>query len=146
MKNPKLLKLMNFWPPFLGAGIKVLSISSDFSEIKAKLKLRFYNRNYVGTAFGGSIYSFVDPFYMLMLIQKLGKGYIVWDKAASIKFIKPGKTDLFATFKIDDEEVERIKNELKSSPKVEPIYTLEIKDKNDELVAIVEKKLYIKKK
>lgn len=146
IKKSKLLKLINFWPPFLGAGIKVERIDPDFTKIEAKLKLRFYNRNYVGTAFGGSLYAFVDPFLMLMLIEKLGRGYIVWDKAASIKFIKPGKSDVFATFEISNEEIERIKNELMHSPKLEPVYKIEIKDKNNELIALVEKTLYIRKK
>lgn len=146
LKGAFLFKLMSFWPPYFGAGIVVDYIARDFTEIRARLKLRFYNRNYVGTAFGGSMYSFVDPFYMLMLIQKLGKGYIVWDKSASIKFIRPGKTDLFATFLMSDEEVTRIKNELMYMEKIEPLYTLEIKDKNNERVAIVEKRLYIRKK
>lgn len=146
LKDKIIFKLINFWPPFLGAGIKVLFISEDFSEIRVALKSRFYNKNYLGTAYGGSIYSMVDPFYVLMLLQLLGKGYIVWDQAAVIKFLKPGKSDLFATFKISPEEVKRIKNELGSLNKIVPVFQVEIKNKEGELVALVDKTIYIRKK
>lgn len=146
LKDKIIFKLINYWPPFFGAGIKVLSIKDDFSEIKVCLKARFYNRNYLGTAYGGSIYSMVDPFYVLMLLQLLGKGYIVWDQAAHIKFLKPGKTDLFTTFKITPEEVVRIKNELGHTNKIMPVYQVEIKNKEGELIALVDKTIYIRKK
>lgn len=146
LKDRIIFKLINFWPPFLGAGIKVLYISKNFDEIRVSLKSSFYNKNYLGTAFGGSIYSMVDPFYVLMLLQLLGKGYIVWDQAATIKFIKPGRTDLFATFKISKEEVSRIKSELGNQNKIAPIYQVEIKNKEGELIALVDKTIYIRKK
>lgn len=87
MKKSALLKLINFWPPFIGTGIRVKSISKDFTDITVELKLRFWNKNYVGTQFGGSIYAMTDPFYMLILMENLGREYIVWDKAANIRFL-----------------------------------------------------------
>jgi hypothetical protein len=82
---------MSFYPPYLGAGVRVRHISDDFRDVTVSMGLGWYNRNYVGTQFGGSLYSMVDPFYMLMLMENLGRQYIVWDKAADIDFISPGK-------------------------------------------------------
>ena len=82
---------MNLWFPFLGAGIRVTRLQSDWKAIDVEMKLRSWNSNYVGTHYGGSLYSMTDPFYMLMLIENLGRDYIVWDKAATIRFRKPGK-------------------------------------------------------
>ena len=86
-----LLRLLRIYPPFLGAGIRIKRMSEDLREIDVEMKLHWWNANYVGTHYGGSLYSMADPFYMLMLLENLGSGYIVWDKAASIRFRKPGK-------------------------------------------------------
>src|SRR4051812_22273637 len=100
MKKSSLLKLMNFWPPFLGAGIHVDFMAPDYHRIDVSMKLRFWNRNYVNTHYGGSLYSMTDPFYMLMLMQILGRDYIIWDKSASIRFKKPGMGKVRAVFEL----------------------------------------------
>ena len=100
MKARWLRLLFNVFPAYRGTGARVTYIAEDFSEVRVKLPLSWRTRNYVGTIFGGSIYGAVDPMYMIMLIKLLGSDYIVWDKAASIRFRKPGRTTLFATFKI----------------------------------------------
>lgn len=141
-----LFKIMNFWPPFWGAGIRIDHVSKDFLEVDVSLKLRFWNRNYVGTQYGGSLYSMTDPFYMLMLIQLLGRGYIVWDKAATIRFKKPGTGKVFAQFRLTREQIEAFKEELKGKNKIEPILTVYIKDDEGNVIAEVDKTLYIKKK
>jgi len=138
--------MFRLYPPYLGSGLRVVRIGDNFDFIDVKLVLRFWNRNYVGTQFGGSLYSMCDPFMMYILIKKLGWDYIVWDKGAEIKFIKPGKGDVFAHFSLDDEAIEAIKAQAEVSEKVEPVYTIEVKDKNGNLIALVNKKLYIKKK
>lgn len=84
------LKVMNFWPPYLGAGIKVSLLDEREMVVEVSMRLKKLNSNYVGVHFGGSLYSMVDPFYMLILMKKLGGSYIVWDKAASIQFKSPG--------------------------------------------------------
>lgn len=137
---------MNFWPPFWGAGIRIDHVSKDFCEIDVSLKLRFWNRNYVGTTYGGSLYSMTDPFYMLMLIQLMGRGYVVWDKAAEIRFKKPGVTKVFAQFRLTKEQINEFKEELKSKNKIEPILTVYVKDNEGNVIAEVDKTLYIKKK
>ena len=110
------------------------------------MPLRFYNRNYVGTHFGGSLYSMCDPFYMLMLINILGPGYIVWDKAASIRFKKPGKGLMKATFELTEEKIAEIRAAADAQPKVEPQFQVVVKDEEGSVVAEVDKLLYIKKK
>ena len=92
LMQPKYLKLLlNIYPPYLGAGIRVVQISGDFREVIVAMKLRWYNRNYVGTHFGGSLSAMTDPFFMLMLLNILGNDYIVWDQAARIQFLRPGR-------------------------------------------------------
>ena len=87
-----LRRAVNLWPPFLGAGIRVTHVAPDMKAIDVEMKLRWWNANYVGTHFGGSLFAMTDAFYMLMLMANLGRGYIVWDKAATIRYRKPGKT------------------------------------------------------
>lgn len=141
-----LLRLMNFWPPFLGAGIKVDFMAPDFHQIKVSMKLRFWNRNYVNTHYGGSLYSMTDPFYMLMLMQLMGRDYIIWDKSASIRFKKPGKGRVHAIFELSKEQIDFFKTELLTKTKIEPLLIVKIMDESGDVVAEVEKCLYLKKK
>lgn len=144
--KPYLLRFWNFWPPLLFSGIKIVKISPDFKYIKVRLKLRFWNANYVGTAFGGSIFAMTDAFYMVMLMKNLGPTYIVWDKAAEIRYVKPGKTDVLAEFVITDEEIDNIKELLKDSDKMDWIKPVQVIDKEGQLIADVKRIIYIKKK
>lgn len=137
---------INLYPPFLGAGIRVERISEDYLEIDVALGLRWYNRNYVGTQFGGSLYAMTDPFFMLMLMNVLGRNYIVWDQAAKIEFVSPGKGTVRARFRIAQEEIGRLKAEAESGAPLRPVYTVEVHDEQDVLVARVEKTLYVRKK
>lgn len=123
LRRPLVLRLINLWPPYLGAGIRVTRISDDLRTFEVRMKLRWYNRNYVGTQFGGSLYSMCDPFYMLILMHGLGRGYEVWDKAAKIRFRRPGRTTVHATFHVPDEEIERIRRETDAHGKTEPTFT-----------------------
>lgn len=146
MKKSALLRLINFWPPYFGAGVRVTHISSDMRSIDVEMKLRFWNKNYVGTQFGGSLYSMVDPFYMLMLLENLGRDYIVWDKAASIRFRKPGQGRVRAQFRLEPSQIESIKAQAESGDKVEPRFEIKILDETGEVVAEVEKLLYVRRK
>lgn len=138
--------LFSFYPPYLGSGIKITHISSDFKFIRVELSLNFFNTNYVGTHFGGSLFSMTDPFYMLMFLKNMGKEYIVWDKKATIEFIKATQEDVYAEFKITNEEIELIKQELNSKKSLEKNFFVEIKTKsNREIIAKVEKTLYFRK-
>jgi hypothetical protein len=138
--------VMNLWPPFLGAGIRVRRLQPDWKLVEVEMKLRFWNANFVGTHYGGSLYSMTDPFYMLMLIANLGADYIVWDKAASIRFRKPGKGKMLASFRLSDEQVQSIRQQLQTQEKVEPVFLVEVRDERGELVAEVQKILHVRKK
>ena len=141
-----LLKLINFWPPYLGAGVRVKKISADFTSIDVEMKLRFWNQNYVSTHFGGSLYAMTDPFLMLMLIENLGKDYIVWDKAASIRFKKPGRGRVRVHFELTREQIDSIRKQADQSYKVEPVFQVAVIDDSGDVIAEVEKTLYVRRK
>ena len=140
------LKYMNLWPPFLGAGVKVKIPKTKDLQIDVSMNLKITNKNMFGTHFGGSLYAMVDPFYAIILFERLNKEYLVWDKEASIKFKKPGKGNVTAHFEISDSEVEDIKREVAANGKYEPIFSVDIKNSDGETVAEVTKKLWVKKK
>ncbi len=142
----RLANLMNLWPPFLGAGIRVARLDPDYKAIDVEMKLRRWNKNYVGTHYGGSLYSMADPFFMLMLIEILGREYIVWDKAATIRFRKPGTGTVMAKFRLTDDQVEEIREALKTQHKVDRVFKVEITNQAGAVVAEVEKVIHISKK
>lgn len=133
----------NLWPCYRGTGGRVTHIAADWSELRVRLPLSWRTRNYVGTIFGGSLYAAVDPFYMLMLIHRLGPGFVVWDKAASIRFRKPGRSRLFATFRIGEAEVAEILRLLQDRPKVDRTYPVELRDAEGVLHAEIQKVIHI---
>jgi len=141
-----LFKLWNWWPPFLGAGIRIEQVDPQFRSLTVRLKLRFWNRNYVGTQFGGSMFAMTDPFMMVLLIQNLGSDYIVWDKAASIRYLKPGKTDVTARFEINDQILEQIRTELTHKEKMDWHTQIQVIDVQQQVIAEVDKTIYIRKK
>lgn len=145
--SPKLaLKVINFYPPFVGAGIRVKSVSDDIRTVTVQMRLTLLNRNAVGTHFGGSLYAMCDPFYMFILMQGLGREYIVWDKAACIDFLKPGRSKVTATFHVPEEEINRVRRLAEEGNKVEPEYETYVVGEDGEKVAHVRKKLYVRKK
>jgi hypothetical protein len=130
----------------LGTGIVVRKISPDYREIIVQMRLRWYNRNYVKTHFGGSLFAMTDPYFMLMLIQILGKDYIVWDNAAHIYFIMPGRVTVSAKFVIKEEKMQEILDNTNNGQKYLPEFLVDIVDETGNKVARVLKKLYIRKK
>ncbi len=140
------MRWINWWPPFLGAGIRVRKIDPGMKAIDVEMSLRFWNRNYVGTHFGGSLYTMTDPFFMVMLIENLGPDYIVWDKAATVRFIKPGRGRVRAEFRLSDQQIDQIRTDLTVSNKVEPTFKVSVRDEQGDIVAEVEKVIYIRRK
>lgn len=136
----------NFFPAYRGTGGRLTYVADDFHEVRIKLPLNWRTRNYVGTIYGGSIYASIDPIYMLMLIRILGPEYIVWDKAAKIRFRKPGKTTLFADFVLSMDEIDEIRRLAENERSVDRIYNVELKDSSGAVHAQIEKTLYIAKK
>ena len=145
--SPRLLRWgMNFWPPFRGAGIRVRHVADDWSEVRVELIAGRLRRNYVGTHYGGSLFSMTDPFYALMLIQRLGERYLVWDQAATIEFISPGRGRVGAVFSLTEQRVEEIRKQASAGQKVLPQFDVEVKDEAGALVARVKKTLYVRLK
>lgn len=136
----------NLFPAFRGTGARVTYMSGDWREVHVKLPLNWRTRNYVGTIFGGSLYGAVDPHYMIMLIKILGPDYVVWDKAATIRFKKPGRGTLHARFVIPEEEIQTIRRRLETEPSVDRIYRVDLVDEAGVAHAEVEKTIYIRRK
>lgn len=118
----------NWFPAYRGTGARVEYIADDWLEVRVRLPLNWRTRNYVGTIFGGSIYASIDPMYMIMLIKRLGRGFEVWDKAATVRFRRPGRETLRATFRLTEEELETIRREVAAQGKIERTYTVELVD------------------
>jgi len=133
----------NLWPCYRGTGGRVTYIAADWREIRVRLPLSWRTRNYVGTIFGGSMYGAVDPFFMIVLMKNLGSGFTVWDKAAAIRFRKPGRSALSATFKLDEAELVEIRRLLLEQPKVDRTYTVLLVDEKGAVHAEIEKTIHI---
>ena len=139
-------RLLNLWPPFRAAGIRVREIAPDFRSATVELRMRLFNRNYVGTHFGGSLFAMTDPFFMIMMMKNLGPGYVVWDKAGTVRFLKPAKGTVTARFMLPEEHVAEARERTAAGGKHEPRFRVEIVDEQGVTVADVEKTLYIRRK
>ena len=146
LRQKFLEKAINFYGPYVGAGVKLEKVSKDFRYAKVTMPLTFYNKNYMGTQFGGSLYSMVDPWYMLMLIKNLGKGYIIWDKGATIQFKKPGKGKVHAEFSLTQEVIDEIIANVEMNTKMDKVFKVEIRDQAGTLICEVDKVVYIRRK
>ncbi len=145
--SPKTLKrLLNIYAPYLGAGVKVENVNDDWKTVRVSMTLRWYNKNIVGTHFGGSLYSMVDPHFMLMLMKLLGDNYVIWDKSATIDFIRPGKGRVHALFEITDDILETIIEQVEIKDRYLPEFKVKVMDENNKTVARIKKILYVRKK
>lgn len=136
----------NLFPAYRGTGARVTYIAADFAELRVELPLSWRTRNYVGTIFGGSMYATVDPMFMIMLIKLLGPGYVVWDKAATIRFRKPGRSTLHATFRVEAAEIETIRGLTAGGQPVDRVYNIDLVDTAGTVHASVEKTIFVKRK
>ncbi|MDD2669132.1 MULTISPECIES: DUF4442 domain-containing protein [Zoogloea] len=138
--------LMNLWPPFIGAGIHVERIAPDYLEAVVRMRMGLLNRNYMGTHFGGSLYAMTDPFFALLVMNRLGRKYVVWDKSSSIDYKLPGRGTVRATFRITPEQVEEIRQATAGGGKYEPTFSVDVMNHQGEVVATVEKTIYVRLK
>jgi acyl-coenzyme A thioesterase PaaI-like protein len=138
--------LFNVWPPFRGAGVRVRAIAPDFRSVHVELRMGILNRNYVGTHFGGSLFAMTDPFFMIMMMKNLGPEYLVWDKAGTVRFLKPARGTVTARFQLPEERIAEARAATQSGEKHEPKFVVEIVDAEGVTVADVEKTLYIRRK
>lgn len=149
MKKPdfgKLIRKINWYPPYLGMGIRVRSYRPDFTRFEVELRARWYNKNLFGTHFGGSLYAMADPFFVFIVMMNLGSGYIVWDKSAGIEFLKPAKGIILGVFEISRERLEEIRSEVDALGKNNYHFEARLVDEAGQVVARVSKEIYVRSK
>lgn len=146
MNASRLRRLLRFWPPFVFAGIRVVEIADDFRQVRVELRMRWFNKNYVGTHFGGSLFAMVDPFWMIMMIECLGGEYLVWDQAGEIVFVKPGRGTVQAEFRIEEKMLDEIRAATAGGEKFLRWFETEVRDGGGDVVARVRKQLYFRRK
>ncbi|MEJ1095947.1 MULTISPECIES: DUF4442 domain-containing protein [unclassified Pseudoxanthomonas] len=146
MKASTLRHIFNCWPPFLFSGIHVTRMCSDWRYARVELRMRPWNRNYVGTHFGGSLFAMTDPFWMIMIKESLGSDYYVWDKAAEIEFVKPGKGTVHAEFRLDDATLDDIRQTAADGQKHLRWMPTEILNAQNETVVRIRKQIYVRLK
>ncbi len=138
--------LLNIAPCIRGTGGRVVAISDDFTRLRVRLKLNWRTRNLVGTIFGGSMYSAIDPFYMLMLMRILGRDYVVWDKGCTIRFKRPARETLFADFHIKDEMLAEVRQTVDSAGEGTFTWPLALKGASESIYAEFDKVIYVARK
>ncbi len=136
----------NLHPAFRGTGGRVVHVARNLRHIRIRLPLSWKTRNIVGSLYGGALFAITDGAHPMMLMAALGEGYIVWDKAASIRYRKPGLSTLYADFVLSDTELDSIRVALKTQPELERTYTVELKDKRGTVHTVVERTVYIAEK
>jgi hypothetical protein len=145
--SPRMLQFAaSVWPPYLGAGIRVRHVAHDYRSVTVEVPLRWYNRNFVGTQFGGSLYAMADPFFMLMLVHVLGRDYQVWDKTGSIDYVAPGRGRVWARFELADDDLAQIRHMTATGDKHLHLFKVDIKDDDGLVVARIEKIVYIRRR
>src|SRR5512139_496425 len=140
------LRLMRIYPPFLGAGVRVRTLDRSPLAFESEMRLHWWNRNYLGTHFGGSLYSMTDPFFMLILIDALGRGFEVWDKAATVRFRRPGRGTVRARFEIPAARIDEIRREAEETGRSEPVFLARVENGAGETVAEVEKVVSVRRR
>ena len=146
MKSRNLRRYVNLWPPMLFSGIRVEHLGDDWRSARVRLKLRWYNRNYVGTQFGGSLFSMVDPWWMILVMECLGRDYVVWDQAGEISFVAPGREDVFAEFKVEEAVLDELRAATANGEKALRWFETEVRTAGGEVIARVRKQIYVRRK
>lgn len=146
MKAANLRRLMNIWPPFLGAGVRVRDIAPDYRFVHVELRRRWFNRNYVDVHFGGSLFAMTDPFFMLMYINNLGSDYIVWDRAARIEFIRPGRGLVSAKFRLTETDLDSARSKAADGRPTLIEHEVQVVDQVGELIAKIQRTVYVRLK
>ena len=145
MSSGVIRRLINYWPPFLFSGIRVIAVTDDWRRVEAELRLRWWNRNAVGTMFGGSLFAMTDPFYPLMLQHNLGPGYTVWTKSAAVEFLSPGRTVARVSFLLSAEVLHEIRAATEVGGKCEPEFSGVISDPEGRPIAKVYLTLHVRR-
>jgi acyl-coenzyme A thioesterase PaaI-like protein len=136
----------NLHPAYRGTGGRIVHVAPDLSHIRVRLPLSWRTRNLFGSLYGGSLFAVTDGIHMTLLMAALGRDFVVWDKAASIRYRKPGRSTLYADFTIDEAEVEAIRAALAVTPEVDRTYQVELRDNDGVVHTVVERTVYVAKK
>lgn len=137
-------RLINLWPPFLFTGVHVVEIDPEYRSARVRLRLGLLNRNYVGTHFGGSLFAMADPFWMLLMMHRLGAEYIVWDRAASIDFVAAVREPVYASFTLSNDSVIEVRHLCQEGTSVTRWFETDIVTANGKVVARIRKQLHIR--
>jgi acyl-coenzyme A thioesterase PaaI-like protein len=146
MTPGRLRRLMNLWPPYLAAGIRVLEIGEGFSHARVRLRRHWFNRNYFGTHFGGSLYAMTDPFFALLVVEGLGGDHVVWDKAAEIDFVTATREDVYAEFRVDAALLDELRAAAADGGKVLRWLETDVRTASGTVVAKVRKQIYVRRR
>ena len=146
MTAARFKRLINWYPPYMGAGIRVTHVSDDFRRIRVEMRLRWYNRNYVGTHFGGSLFAMADPFLMIMTIRNLGRDYVVWDKSATIEFLAPGRGTVSAEFVLTEDDIATMREQTATGERYLPRFDVNVTDEGGTVVAHIHKELHVRRR
>ena len=145
--TPRRLRwIFNLWPPFAFAGIRVRAIGPDWASAEVELRARPWTRNYVGTHFGGSLFAMTDPFWMILLMHRLGREYVVWDKSGAIDFVAAVREPVYARFALDDATVASIRAAADADGKALHWFETDIATGSGTAVARVRKQVYVRRK
>ncbi len=144
--QPWMLKIgFALYPPLIGARIRLEQLSNDFRYARVGMRQGFTNSNPWGSHYGGSLFSMTDSILAIMVKQNLGPEYVVWDKAATIDFRKPGRGPVHCEFQLEESLIEQIRQATRSGDKYEPVVNVQVLNSKAEVVAAVSKTLYIRK-
>jgi hypothetical protein len=134
----------NLSPMYRRSTGRIYEVSEDLHSVKVKIQLSYKNSNYVGSIFGGSLFSATDPIFMIQLMNILGTDYVVWDKAATIKFKRPAKETCYVDFVFTDDEIEIIKKDVAENKEIDLIKNIKLTNKENSIVfAEVLKTIYV---
>ncbi|KAD4060583.1 DUF4442 domain-containing protein [Arthrobacter yangruifuii] len=137
---------MNVWPPFAFTGIRITRLDPGYWGACVRLRSYWWNKNVAGVHFGGSLFAMTDPFWMMLLLHHLGRDHVVWDRAAEVEFLKPGKGEVRVEFALDPADVERLRTLASGGAKVLEWFSADVVDSTGDVVARVRKQVYVRQK
>tara|TARA_B100001758_G_C18417002_1_gene621090 strand:+ start:12762 stop:13184 length:423 start_codon:yes stop_codon:yes gene_type:complete len=135
------------YPPLLFNRIILKEISDDYMQMRVVLRRTFFNINFHKTIFGGSIFSACDPYFPTMyyhIFLRKGRKLIIWLKAAEIKYLKPADSSLRLHFKIRENEVQIIEEDLNNNGKAEIWHTVKAVNKKGVICVEARMQIYLK--
>ncbi len=133
----------NLSPMYRRSTGKITSVTPNLDRIEIKIPISYKNKNYVGTIFGGSLFSATDPIYMVQLIQLLGPAYVVWDKSSVVRFKRPASTNAYSVFEFTEQELDELKSQIEKKKEVDLVKTVQLTSKDGQLFCEIEKTIYV---